>query len=309
MRNFWIAAAAVPIVALFMLGGAVMRGLGHVMTSMLVALIQPLLLLAALLIATQVFRAHVSSSDALWLYLGAAVGALVLVVALWRRCERALDRVPKPDYRTSEWFGTATLLMFASGLVYLQGRTGVIISGLFLDARQVGTYAAMERVSDAALLGLVSVNLLAAPSFAALHALGRRSELRRHARLAAWGSTAFMLAAVLPLVVFGKSILRLFGDEFVVGYPVLLVLLGGVAVSAMCGSVGLLLSMTGHQRDTIVAACASLCLTLLLSLALVPEHGILGTSVAIAVSMAAWNIVMLLMVRWRLGIWCCVGPI
>lgn len=194
-------------------------------------------------------------------------------------------------------------MMLASTLMYLQGRTGVIISGLFLDRCAVGTYAAMERLADAALLGLASVNMLAAPSFAALHTLGRRSELQRYARIAAWGSTIFMLALVVPLVLFGKPILRLFGDEFVSGYPVLLVLLGGVAVNAMCGSVGLLLNMTGHQRSLLTILAAGLGVNLVLSALLVPRFGIIGTATANTMAILFWNLCMVGAVRVHLGMW------
>ncbi len=307
LRNLLIASAVLPVLSQLTLGAAIVRGLGHVIPSMLVGLAQPLLLLGALLSSVHLFRIHISSSEALLLYLCATVGALGMVVVLQGRFERDLGEASEQTFYTREWLCTATQMMFASGLIYIQGRTGVIISGLLLDAGEAGTYAAMERLADVALLGLTSVNLLVAPKFAALHAQQRLVELQRYARLAAWGACAFMLAAVLPLVLFGKPILRCFGDEFVSGYPVLLVLLGGVVVNAMCGSVGLILSMTGHQRDTIIVAFSGLCLNLTLSLLLIPKYGIMGTAVANAVAIAAWNVSMLLIVRWRLGIWTCIG--
>ena len=307
VRNFLIASAALPVLSQFMLGSAIVRALGHVIPSMLVGLAHPLLFLGALLTIAHFFRSQLSSSEALLLNLGAAVGALGTVFALRRHVQRGLDWGSQRTCLTGEWLGTATQMMIASSLMYLQGRTGVIVSGLLLDARAAGTYAAMERLADVALLGLTSVNMLVAPKFAALHAQQRQHELQRYARLAAWGASGFMLATLAPLFLFGKPILRLFGDEFVAGYPVLIVLLGGAAVNAMCGSVGFLLNMTGHQRDTVIVALSSLCLNLMLSLVMIPQYGILGAGMANAVSMAVWNISMLLIVRRRLEIWACVG--
>jgi len=309
LRSFLVASAALPVLSQFMLGSAVVRGLGHVIADMLVSLAQPLLILSALFIAAHVLRFQITASEALLLYLGAAIASLAMVFGLRRRFERDLHTESQRDFLTGEWLGTATQMMFASSLIYLQGRTGVIITGLLLDARAAGTYAAMERLADATLLGLTSVNLLAAPKFAALYAQQRWVELQRYARMAAWGASGFMLATVIPLVLFGKPILRLFGNDFVSGYPVLLILLGGVAVNAMCGSVGLLLNMTGHQFQLLLVASSSLCINLILSLLLIPRYGIIGTSAAFAVSMAVWNIAMLLIVRRRLGISPCIGPV
>jgi O-antigen/teichoic acid export membrane protein len=308
-HNLLIISVTLPIIAQASFCRAVIRGLGHAIPSMLVNLARPLVLLVALLAAAHLFRISVSSSDALLLQLGAAICALSMILAVQWRFQSVLNCGPEHAFRTSEWLSMATQMMFVQGLVYLQGRTGVIVSGLLLDSATAGTYAAMERLADVALLGMSSVDLLVAPTFAALHAQRRRLELQRYARLAAWGATFFMLAAVLPLVLFGKQVLRLFGDEFVSGYPVLLVLLGGVAINAMCGSVCHLLNMTGHQRETVITAIGSLCLNLILLLILVPRFGIIGTSAAFAISMAVWNISMLLMVRRRLQIWSFIGPV
>lgn len=307
VAGFLIAGAILPVFAMFTLSSAVVRGLGHIISSMLVGLVQPLVLLVTLAAAAYVLNYQVSSSAALLLLLVATVMALMAAHVLQRRAERGLDLASQPAFHTAEWLVAALQMMFASSLIYVQGRTGVIISGLLLNAGDAGTYAAMERLTDAALLGLASVNTLIAPTFAAIHAQGRRHDLQRYARWGAWGSTSFMLAAVLPLVLFGRPILRLFGDQFVPGYPVLLVLLVGVAVNAACGSVGLLLQMTNHQRDVLIIAFAGLCLNVLLSLLLIPRYGILGTAIANSAAMVLWNISMLLVVRYRLGVWCCVG--
>jgi len=292
--NFLIASAALPALSQLALAGATVRGLGFAIPGMLVGLVHPILLLGTLLIVVHSFPTPISPSHALLLNLAAAVGALGLVLAMRRRVERGLHQGSVPEFRTREWLSTATQMMIVSSLIYLQGRTGVLISGLLLDTHAAGTYAAMERVADVVLLGLTSVNLLVAPDFAALHAQGRRLELERHARLAAWGATTFMLVTLLPLLLCGRPLLRLFGDEFVAGFPVLLVLLSGAAVNALCGSVGLLLNMTGHQREMLVVAVCSLGVNWILSLILIPRYGLMGTAVAFAVSMALWNVAMLL---------------
>ncbi len=309
VSSFLIASAALPILTHLMLGSAVVRGLGLVISSMLASMAQPALLLGALLTIAYLCRVPVSSNGALLLNLGAAVAALGIVVALQRQFERKQSRETQRIFLTREWLGTATVMAISSGLMYLQGRTGVVVSGLLLDAQAAGAYATAERLSDVALLGLISVNMLVAPNIAALYAQRRHCELKQHARLSAWGATGFMLATVIPLILFGKPVLRLFGEEFVSAYPALLILLGGVAVNAMCGSVGFLLSMTGHQRDTVVVASFSLCMNLALSLFLIPRYGIIGTAVANAASIAMWNISMLLIVRYRLTFWSCIGSL
>lgn len=308
LPSFLIAGVTLPVLAQFELVSAIVRGFGHVIAGLAVSLIQPLLLLG-LLTAAYLFQSQVSSSEALVLNLGAAGVALGGVFALLRHLEWDQRQRPTIKFHTRDWVETATQMMIAQSLLYLQGRTGVIMTGLQLDPGQAGTYAAIERLADVALLGLASVNMLVAPKFASLYAQQQICELQRAARLAAWGSTMFMLLTVLPLAIFGKTILQCFGEEFVAGFPILLVLLVGVAVNALCGSVGYMLHMTGHQRDMGIAAVVALCLNLLLCLLLVPRYGIFGTAIANAVAIAVCNLLMLLFVRWRLGIWACIGNV
>ncbi|MGD9633929.1 MAG: oligosaccharide flippase family protein, partial [Pirellulales bacterium] len=308
-QNFLIAALAVPVLSLFFLGGAIVRGSGHAISSMLGSLAQPLLLLIALLPIFALHRGPISVNAALLMYLIASAGGLLVVYSQWRCFAGVQNPTIRCDYRTREWFGTASMLTSGALLMYLQGRTGVLMSGLFLDARSAGTYAAMERLADVALLGVIAVNMLVAPQFSSLHAKGRRSELRRHARFAAWVSTGFMLCVVLPLVVFGKQILRLFGDEFVAGYPVLVVLLVGLAANAISGSADHLLNMTGHQRTSLKVLAAGLSVNLMLSVWLIPRYGIFGTALANAGAITFWSVGMVWAVRARLGIWSNVGRV
>lgn len=307
LYNLLIASAALPVFSQLGLHCSIIRGLGHAIQSMLCSLIYPLLFVAAMLTAAAIFPIKLSASRALQLTLGAASCACLIVFLLQRRHERNLDLGRQRSFRTREWFGTASQLMCASSLIYLHSRTGVVITGLLLDARAAGTYALAERVSDAACLGVNAVTVLAAPAFATMYAQGRRMELQRYARLAAWGATAAMLTAVPPLVLFGKPILRLFGPDFVTGYPVLLVLLAGAAANAISGSAGLLLDMTGNHRLNTMAALVSLCINLTLSFLLTPRYGILGAAVANAISFAFWNCSVLLLARWQLAIWPNVG--
>lgn len=307
--NFLLASAALPLLAQFRLRAAIIQGIGRVATSMLASLVYPLVFLGAVGIGAWTLREGMSSQAALAMNLLASLCALGVILYVYQRLCRDASLATDQAFRTPEWLTTAAHMTLASSLIYLQGRTGVIITGYLLDARAAGTYAAMERLADVALLGLTSVNMLAAPTFAALHAQGRRAELQRYARLAAWGATSVMLATVIPLLLFGKPILRTFGDEFVSGYPALVVLLGGVAVNAMCGSVGYLLNMTGNHGVNLLVALLGVGVNLTLSFILVPRYGIVGTAVANAASIGLWNVAMVVLVHRRLRIWPCVGPL
>jgi O-antigen/teichoic acid export membrane protein len=310
LLNFVIACAALPALSQFLLHSTFIRGFGEAIASMLVGLIHPVLLTLVLLTFIWPLSAGISSTMALSLNLGVAMCALAIVIGVQRHFMRTHELDPRNaplERRNREWFTTATQMMFASGMFYLHARTGVVITGLLLDATSAGTYALVERIADSACLGLMAVNLLAGPSFAALYAQGRQLQLQRYARLAAIGATAVMLISVVPIAFMGRQILGLFGEEFVAGYSALLVLLIAAAVSAMTGSAVLLLGMTGEHRANTVLSIGGVGVNLLLSLLLIPRFGLLGTAMANATSLIAWNLALVWYARKRLGIWTNVG--
>jgi O-antigen/teichoic acid export membrane protein len=305
--NLLIVGVALPVFSQATLHSSMLRGLGRVIESMLVGLVQPLVFVAALVFVAFVAGIGTTSSLALEILLGSAAVGLLLVVFLQRQAEKDLDSETGCDYRTSEWCKTSTQMTLAASLVFLHSRIGVVVCGLLLDSRAAGTYALAERIADTACIGLTAVNVLAAPTFAAMHAQGRKLELQRYARLAAWGASAAMLIAVLPLAVLGKPLLGWFGHEFVAGYPVLLILLSAAAINAFSGSADLLLAMTGNHRLNTMVALLSGVLNVALSLILVPRYGVIGAAVSTFVSLTFWNLAVLLMVRRELAIWPNVG--
>jgi O-antigen/teichoic acid export membrane protein len=96
--------------------------------------------------------------------------------------------------------------------------------------------------------------------------------------------------------------MAVFGPEFERGSTALSILLVGQVVNVAAGPVGVLLTMTGHEKRVAAAVGASACCNLLLNLLLIPRFGIEGAAVASAVSLILWNAAMLLWSLRRLRI-------
>ncbi len=75
----------------------------------------------------------------------------------------------------------------------------------------------------------------------------------------------------------------------------------GQFVNVATGSVGYLLSMTGHERELRNNAFISALAGVVFGLALIPGHGLLGASVATAVAVASQNLLGAYQVRKHLG--------
>src|SRR5262249_24808165 len=117
------------------------------------------------------------------------------------------------------------------------------------------------------------------------------------------------LALTLPLaaglILFGDWLLFLFGPDFTQGRLALRILCLGQLFNVAVGSMGLqLLTMTGHERDSVLAIGISLMANLVLNSLFIPLWGLEGAAVASASSMVVWDLLIVRAVYRRLGIHC-----
>jgi O-antigen/teichoic acid export membrane protein len=151
--------------------------------------------------------------------------------------------------------------------------------------------------------GLQAVNMVVAPHFARLHARGDDAALQQLVTVSARVIFFFTLPTATVFIVFGDELVRLiFGPEFNSGYLTLIILLIGQLMNASMGSVGLLLSMTGHERETARGVAVAAVSNLILNLSLIPNYGMEGAALASALSVAIWNVLLWRAARRRLGI-------
>ena len=99
-----------------------------------------------------------------------------------------------------------------------------------------------------------------------------------------------------------RDSVSIFGPEFLPAAPALAVLAIGQLVNAGSGSVGSLLTMTGHERDAAVGFGLSAVMNVALNVLLIPLWGPLGAAVATASSLIAWNVILSFAVYRRLRI-------
>ena len=120
-------------------------------------------------------------------------------------------------------------------------------------------------------------------------------------RLGVAVSSVLAVAGVLFLAVFADPVLSLFGEGYAIGVVALWITLIGYAINAMCGSAGLVVSMTGHQAVTWRVVGMAAAGMLALNVVLVPTLGIEGAALCRTAAMAFWNVVLAAYARRALG--------
>ena len=195
-----------------------------------------------------------------------------------------------PAYRT--WFWTRTSLelqLLVLFTTYFQ-EMSLTIAGFFLPAEDMAVYSACFRTANMISFGLYAINAILSPQASHLiangNAAGLQSLVARATQLRFWPA----LAAVAVLVLAGSQILHIFGADFARGHVALIILGVSQLVIAAAGPVTQILTLSGHQTQSLPAFAVALAATLALNAVLLPLFGMLGGAVASLLATLIWNL-------------------
>jgi O-antigen/teichoic acid export membrane protein len=294
----WLACLVTPMETVLEVQSSVLLGFRRVVSSQLPHLVlRPALVMLVFAVAMAASPAPAFATVAL----GAEVVAVAATMAvamwlLWR--VRPAAMTVAAEFRTVEW-GRASLRMWIiAHLQLLISQTDTLLVGAFHGTTVAGIYAASSRLTRVVLFGLDAGNQVVAPAIARLFSQGRMAELQRTVTLAARGVLAFTVPVAVGLIMVGRQALSVFGEAFVEGYSVLVILLAGQVINALTGPVGFLMTMTGHERRAMHVIGATAAMNLALNAVLIPGFGMAGAALATAIAVAARNLALAICV-WR----------
>jgi len=297
-----LALCLVPAGALINLDLAVTRAGGRIVGAYAPSLvIRPLLILLASA-AAWLASGQLTARVALALTLGAFLLVALLQSTLVREGMQLPRQAHTPAYDTRRWFTVSAPLLLVAGFQIALGQTDLLLVGTVRGVDQAGLYSAAAKTATLVGFLLVALNAVAAPLFAELHAKGDRRGLQRLASTCAeWAFWPTVVIAAL-LALFAPLVLGLFGASFQSARWALTILLFGQLVSAACGAVGYLMSLTGHQNDAARVYGVVSILNIPLCYAGVLAFGLNGAAVATALSLIAWNLWLHRLTSRRIGV-------
>jgi O-antigen/teichoic acid export membrane protein len=174
--------------------------------------------------------------------------------------------------------------------------------GVFRSEAEVGYYAIAVKLATLTAFILNAVNSMAGPKFSELFHSDKMEELFYVAKKSSKLIFVTTTPILLGLIILGKPFLGIvFGLEFTMAYPAMLLLIAGQFVNSISGATGLFMNMTGHQNlfrnIVLLAALTNVCLNLLLT----PHYGIYGAATAAMTSIVGWNAATLFFIKSKFG--------
>jgi O-antigen/teichoic acid export membrane protein len=226
---------------------------------------------------------------------GASVALGLAWVWRWKELP-AVVRASPPKYDTRTWMRTAAPL-FAVSLAQLviSYQSDVIIVGTMLDIEDVAHYGAASQLTLPLVMAASSIIFVAQPMIAELHARGETARLQSLIRAVSLATAAVGVPLAIGLIALAPWLLAIWGPEFVVARPVLVILTLAQLVAGLVGALaGYLLTMTEHEWTAAwiigLSAVLNIVLAVVLTRMLGPEGTALATLIAAIARAAALGI-------------------
>ena len=279
----------VPLAAFARSRGGALQGLHHVVLGQIpFNLVRPLLM-ALLLLGLFTWNPGAGAPEAMALNVATAAAALVLS-ELWLRSRLPAERPARLTQASRQWLASCVPLTLARAIGVLHGQTIILVLGILATSADVGLFRIA--LSTMAVVGLpvMLMNQVVAPVLAKLYAEGDQGRLRKVCTRASQAMTAAVMALTLPLVLWGRPLIRaIFGEDYVPAYAALLLMCAAQIVSAAFGPNATLLTMTHHERRVTRAMTLGLLVNVALVAALAPMWGVTGAALAGVGGALFWN--------------------
>jgi len=292
----------IPFFALIVMDGSIARSISLLMLAVLPNLVLRQTLLLMGVIGTYVFLGNLSAATVAMLLLFTLILlAVAQGIFLHLRLRARFGKVA-PGYDLMLWLRVGLPLLAGFAFTQFAQECNIFVSGIFLPPEQLAIFNAAYRTSSLVNYGMAAVSLLIAPNVSRLFFSEDKAGLQRLIAHQALVRLVFAAGAVVALVVLGKFLLGLFGEDFVVGYRPLLILVAANLFAGSIGPVVQLLSIGGYEkRCAVVFACAILA-TVIANTILVPLLGIDGAAIAVLAVTVFWTTWLYVLVVRRLGI-------
>ena len=231
--------------------------------------------------------------------LGSSISLLLILVSF-----RSVFKVIAPPWGSISYqsiFKLSIPMLLSGSMFLVMSWTDVLLLGYYLDETQVAIYSIAFKISTVVTIALYAINAIASPQFSELHASNQTTQLKALAMKIAKLNLFLTLPIIFGIIVFSPYILAFFGEDYLAGQSVLLILCVGQFFSAICGSVLTLLNMAGKEKVVRNIVGATALLNIGLNAILINLYGIEGAAIATFVSLVVWNILGLMAVKKYFG--------
>ena len=297
-----ILALFIPFAGLENVALAATRGLGTMKANAVVEqigrpIVQLVLVAAA---AFLVASGGVLSFAWAFSYAPAALLGWVWLRRLRRRHVSVIEQ--SHESRMREFWKFSAPRSLASVAQLAMQRMDIVLVAALAGVVQAAIYTGATRFIVAGQMGRNAVSLAVQPQLAEAMAKDDRHSANRLYQV----STAWLMMVTWPLylflIIFGTTLLHIFGRGYNAGTVVLVLLSVSMLIATLCGDVDVVLIMARKTTWSLGNVLLGLSLQIGLDIWLIPEHGLLGAAIGWSVAIAVKNLSALLQISISMGL-------
>ena len=301
-RLLLIALPLIPVISMASLRTAALRGLRKVVMGAIPEMvIKPAAFLVMLLWLTSVGK--VTAGTAILAQLGAALGALLVGILLFRRVAAEKVKSAAPEYENREWLSALLPFMGLAGVSFLNVEFINIFLGFSGTNQDVAMFRAAASIALIVALPLSLIESVISPYITRLYHAGELGKLQKLIQVA---SLAALLSSAVPaiiLLLFSTETVTIFyGSDYAPAYSTLVVIVLGYMFVNLVGLSMQLLYATEYHVSAFRISAYGAVVTVLLCTFLIPYYGALGAGIALGFGKALRSVFFVIEARRRLEI-------
>lgn len=297
-----LATLLLPMLGLNALRSATLRGLRKVFYAQLPELLaRPglhLVIAGSLLLAGTLNPATALASQIAATALAFGLGAWLLL----RHRPAEISRC-YPVYRHKQWGGALIPFTLLAAVGTLNGEIGILVLGWLGSDAEVAALRISQSGAMLVMFSLAIVNQVISPHITRAYRDNDQKRLQSLSRQSARGALLVAIPIALPFVFLGGPIVELvYGESYREPVPLpLAILTVGQLLNVAFGSVGMFLTMTGFERDTLIGQVVALMVNAIAAVLLIPNFGAVGAALSVSFGLVTWNVVLAVIFFNRLG--------
>lgn len=193
-------------------------------------------------------------------------------------------------------------LLLVSATTLLSSSIDILMLGWLTDSSNVGLYTVSTRLVLFIAFFLQITNSAISPKIAAFFSSNQIKEINIMVKQVTLWLIIIGFLSTMFFLLFGKSILSFWGNEFSEAYYCLIILCFGQFINISTGCSGVLLIMTGNEKVFSYISGIFLLLNVLLNYFLILSYGIIGAAIATSITIAGENILRVIVAKQKTGI-------
>lgn len=293
----------IPLFVIMHVNQASLRALGWLGKGQVAEkVVQPFSFLVALLLFWIWYGQDLSDKQAviarLCSFVVTAIIALYLLWKVWKPYQNVTPQQERTIWRTSSRY-----FAFTSLLYIINTRIDIVLLSFYqVPEAEIAYYNAALKLSDMALIPFAVLYTVTAPMFSKLYAAGRMEDLQEFYTKTTRLAFLIIAAILLVLVLGGDLFLGLFGDSFVQGYPILLILCVVKLLHVFVGPANYLVMMIDLEREATWILLASVAVTIALHSYFIPLYAGIGAAWSTLLGLLLFELLLIGLTYYKSGI-------